>query len=155
MGQHKHIGDGEEDFGQYDNYVPGKMDYIVGASMFLPKLFIEQTGLMCEDYFLYFEELDWLKTGSKHGYTMAIVHNAVVYHKEGSSITGSNGKKSDKSIAEYFSITSRVRFIKKWYPYCLVTVMIGVIWALVKRLIKGKFSLVKKTSITVFKILFE
>src|ERR1700710_2636018 len=129
------------------------MDYIVGASVFLPKLFLDRIGLMCEEYFLYFEELDWMETGAKHGYSMAIVPGAIVYHKEGASIMGINDQK-DTSIAEYYSITSRVRFIKKWYPYCLVTVMVGVIFALIKRLIQGKFSLVKKASIGVARILF-
>ena len=153
LGKHTHIGEGEEDSGQYDDYKPGKTDYIVGASIFLPKLFIEQAGLMCEDYFLYFEELDWIKTGAKHGYAIALVPNAVVYHKAGASITGNNGKK-DLFTAEYYSITGRVRFIKKWYPYSLITVMIGVVFALVKRLLKGKFSLVKKTSVALTRILF-
>jgi GT2 family glycosyltransferase len=154
LGKHSHIGNGEEDLGQYDNYKPGKMDYIVGASVFLPKLFLEQAGIMCEDYFLYFEELDWMKTGFKYGYSMALVPNAIVYHKEGASIIGNNNNKKDLFIAEYYSLTSRVRFIKKWYPYCLITVMIGVIIALIKRVIQGKFSLVKKTSIAIIRILF-
>jgi len=153
LGRHTHIGDGEEDMGQYDNYKPGKMDYIVGASVFLPKLFVDRAGIMCEDYFLYFEELDWIKTGMKYGYSMAVVPNAIVYHKESASIIGNNNKKG-LSIAEYYSITNRVRFIKKWYPYCLVTVMMGVAFALIKRLIQGKFSLVKKASIGVTRILF-
>lgn len=36
------------------------MDYVVGASMFVRKTFIEEVGYMSEDYFLYFEELDWI-----------------------------------------------------------------------------------------------
>jgi GT2 family glycosyltransferase len=155
IGKHTHVGNGEEDFGQYDDYKPGEMDYPVGASVFLSKLFIEQAGLMCEDYFLYFEELDWVKTGNQYGFTMALVPDAVVYHKEGASIIGEDTiKKKDTSLAEYYSITNRVKFIKKWYPYCLLTVMMGVIAALIKRTFKGKFRLVGKTSITIFKILF-
>jgi GT2 family glycosyltransferase len=153
LGKHKHIGEGEEDSGQYDHYKPGKTDYIVGASLFLPIIFIEQAGMMCEDYFLYFEELDWIKTGMKHGYSIALVPDAVVYHKAGASITGSNGNK-DLFTAEYYSITSRVRFIKKWYPYCLPTVMMGVTFALIKRVIQGKFGLVKKATAGVTRILF-
>ncbi len=153
LGMHKHIGDGEKDYGQYDNYLPGKMNYIVGASIFLPFLFLKETGLMCEDYFLYFEELDWLNMGRTFGYSMGIVPNAIVYHKEGSSIIGSRTEKKDTSTAEYYSITNRVRFIKKWYPWCLITVMPGTIWALTKRIMQGKLRLVKKSSITIFKIL--
>ncbi|MDB5141150.1 MAG: hypothetical protein JWR12_3066 [Mucilaginibacter sp.] len=154
FGKHSHVGDGEKDYGQYDNYKFTKNDYLVGASIFLPILFIKKTGLMCEDYFLYFEELDWIKNGSRHGFEMALAPNAIVYHKEGSSIVTGIEKK-DKSIAAYYSIVSRVRFIKKWYPYRLITVMPGVFIALIKRLLKGKISLVKKTSITICKILLS
>jgi GT2 family glycosyltransferase len=35
------------------------MDYVVGASMLVSAKFITKVGLMAEDYFLYFEEIDW------------------------------------------------------------------------------------------------
>jgi hypothetical protein len=152
IGKHFHIGEGQKDFGQFDNYKPGKNNYVVGASIFLPQLFLEEVGLMCEGYFLYFEELDWMQAGIKNGYTMNIVPDSVVYHKEGSSIIKYKG--NDTSMAEYYSITNRVRFIKKWHPYCLITVLPGVVFALAKRILLGKFNLVKKTSVAVFKILF-
>jgi GT2 family glycosyltransferase len=130
------------------------MDYLVGASLFFPVLFIKEAGVMCEDYFLYFEELDWIKTAIKKGFKTTVVHDALVYHKEGSSIIGVEAGKRDTSIAEYYSITNRVKFIKKWYPGHLITIMPGVIWALTKRIFQGKFKLVKKSSIAIFKILF-
>jgi len=151
IGKHFHIGEGEKDLGQFDNYKPGKNNYIVGASIFLPGSFLEQTGLMCEDYFLYFEELDWMQAGAKKGYEMNIVPGSLVYHKEGSSIIKS--RNNDISLAEYYSIVNRVRFIKKWYPYCLITVLPGVIFALGKRALAGKFRLVKKAFVEIFKIL--
>jgi GT2 family glycosyltransferase len=154
IGRHSHVGDGEKDSGQFDNYKFAKTDYIVGASVFLPKSFVELAGLMCEDYFLYFEELDWFRNGFKNGFTMALAKNAIVYHKEGASIIGNADPERDTFMAEYYSITNRVRFIKKWYPYCLPTIMVGVFFALIKRILKGKFRLVKETSQTIFKLLF-
>jgi GT2 family glycosyltransferase len=153
LGKHRHIGDGAKDLGQFDNYQFGKHDYIVGASIFLPQLFLDEIGLMCEDYFLYFEELDWIKTAMKKGFNLALVPDAIVYHKEGASIAGDKNVKNT-AIAEYHSITNRVRFIKKWYPYNLITVMPGVFWALIKRTIQGKLGLVKKSSVGILKILF-
>ena len=154
LGMHKHVGDGEKDSGQFDDYTPGKSNYIVGASIFLPKLFLEQTGLMCEDYFLYFEELDWLNRARKYGFAMAIASKAIVYHKEGASIITTENNKRKLFTAEYYSIVSRVRYIKKWYPYCLITVIPGVIVALLKRIIQGKFTLVKKATGAIFNNLF-
>jgi len=34
-----------------------KIEYVIGASMLVSKDFIKDIGFMCEDYFLYFEEL--------------------------------------------------------------------------------------------------
>jgi GT2 family glycosyltransferase len=154
LGKHCHIGENEEDKGQHDHYKFGPMDYIVGASFFLPKLFLEQAGLMDEQYFLYFEEMDWIKNGALHGFTPALAPGAVVYHKEGASIINYNKTTRDTSVAEYYSITNRVRFIKKWEPLYLITVLPGIAWALVKRLLTGKFKLVRDISVSLFYILF-
>jgi GT2 family glycosyltransferase len=153
IGKHYHIGDGQKDLGQFDNYKLGRYDYIIGATIFLPKLFIKTAGLMCEDYFLYFEELDWMQMAHKYGFKITVAPNAIVYHKEGSSITVNNGKQRDTFNAEYYSITNRVKFIKKWYPFRLFTVLPGVAFAILKRLLKGKLKLVYKTSASIFKIL--
>jgi GT2 family glycosyltransferase len=65
----KHIGAFEKDKSQYDNEkVLKKIDYIIGASMFVSKDFLYDVGLMCEDYFLYYEELDWAIRGRRNGY---------------------------------------------------------------------------------------
>jgi len=36
------------------------MSYVVGASLLATAAFFDAVGAMCEDYFLYFEELDWV-----------------------------------------------------------------------------------------------
>jgi GT2 family glycosyltransferase len=54
-----HIGGNVTDTGQYDSHHVPSADYIVGASMFISKQFLLDVGNMQEDYFLYFEELDW------------------------------------------------------------------------------------------------
>jgi GT2 family glycosyltransferase len=155
LGKHTHIGRGETDQGQYDSYRPGTMDYIVGASIFLPFSFLEDVGLMCEDYFLYFEELDWMQSGRKHGYKIALVPDAIVYHREGTSIIGEKKNKQNIVTAEYYSIVNRVRFIRKWYPVSLFTVMAGVVFALVKRVFQGKIHLARRSAVTILGILFR
>jgi len=152
IGAHTHIGEGEIDNGQYDDFKFTADNYIVGASMFLPRLFLNRVGLMSEDYFLYYEELDWTITAQKAGFNFAVQPSAIVYHKEGASITNTQQNK-DTSVAEYYSITNRVRFINKFYKWCLPTVLLGVIFALLKRLLKGKFKLVNKSFKTIVQIL--
>jgi hypothetical protein len=89
IGTSQHVGEGAA-FPAEVMPMPGeKLDYIVGASMFVTRAFVDQAGLMYEDYFLYFEEIDWAcRLGAL---TVAYAPQSVVYHKEGASI-GMNRK---------------------------------------------------------------
>jgi GT2 family glycosyltransferase len=154
LGSTTHIGGHQTDLGQYDNFLFSDDNYIIGASMFLPLSFIKTVGLMEEDYFLYYEELDWTIRAKENGFKCKLQANAVVYHKEGSSIINNDlSKKKDTSLAEYYSIVNRVRFTKNWHKLCLPTVLAGVVFALIKRLFKGKIKLAKKVSIDLWHIL--
>ena len=130
----KHIGAYEYDKGQYDSPIP-TMDYVVGASMFVRKLFIESVGYMSEDYFLYFEELDWILRGKLCGWSIGYTPNAVVFHKEGGST-----KEKGKILSEFADICqlkSRIIFTKKFYPLCLISVLPACFITIILRLIKG------------------
>lgn len=132
----KHIGAYELDKGQYDNQIP-YMDYIIGASMFVRKSFIIDVGYMCEDYFLYFEELDWILRGREKGWNFSYIPSAVVFHKEGGST-----KITSKKISEFPDICqlrNRILFTKKFYPYCLCSVYLACFSTIVLRFIRGDF----------------
>ena len=53
----KHIGEGIGYNVPKDGFE--KIDYVVGASMLCSKDFLKEVGLLSEDFFLYFEEMDW------------------------------------------------------------------------------------------------
>jgi hypothetical protein len=133
----KHLGVFEEDRGQYDNEdVLDKIDYIIGASMLVSKDFIKEVGLMCEDYFLYFEEMDWTIRGKKKGYQLAYCWKSKVYHKEGGSIGSSLKGERKSEIADYYGLRNRIVFTKKFYPKYLWSVYLGfivVIWNRIRR----------------------
>ncbi|PTX14910.1 hypothetical protein C8N40_1097 [Pontibacter mucosus] len=116
-------------------------DYIVGASMFVSKDFIQQVGLMAEEYFLYFEELDWVKRGRKEGYDIDTCLNAIVYHKEGSSIGGGLKDNNNKSqLSDYYSIRNRLIFTKKFHSNYLLPVYISLIFVAVNRIRRKQFT---------------
>lgn len=152
LGSTYHIGEGEIDTGQYDNYTLGKDNYIIGASIFLQVAYLNKVGLMNEEYFLYYEELDWMQRGAKYGYKASIQPAAIIYHKEGVSIRDNNKK---NLLSDYYSIVNRLKFTRQWYPRCTFTVMLGIVYALLKRLAMGKFKFVFKTGAMVTKILFR
>ena len=81
------IGMGQKDSGQFDNKKM-KVDYVIGASMFFHKSLIRQIGLMPEEYFLYYEDIDWCITAQKAGFKNLTCTKSRVYHKQGISTGG-------------------------------------------------------------------
>ncbi len=144
IGSSKHIGGFEKDAGQYDNdKVKGKINYIIGASMFISKKFIEDVGLMCEDYFVYFEDLDWAVRGERKGWSIGYCWESRVYHKFGATIGSSENKKEKSEISDYYALKNRILFTKKFYPYCLFTVYAGFIAVIFNRIVRKQFKRLK------------
>lgn len=137
----KHIGQDADSSNSLNiNNILSQIDYVVGASMFVRKSFIEEVGYMDEDYFLYFEEIDWAIRGSGQ-YSLGYSDNSIVYHKEGASIGSSSNKKKKKSIlADYYGLRNRIKFTRKHYPLFLPTVAFGVILSIGKRLLQKDIS---------------
>lgn len=140
----KTIGILEKDIGQYDDerWV-NKIDYIIGASMFVDKDFIKDVGLMCEDYFLYFEELDWILRGKKRGWEIGYCWESIVYHKEGKSTGGNVLEKKSSELSYYYWMRNRILFTKKFYPQYLWLVYIGFLVSIFNKLRKLQFKKLK------------
>lgn len=112
-----------------------KIDYPAGAAMFLSIDVLQNIGILCEDYFLYYEELDWVKRASM-SYKTTYFKNCLVYHKGGVSI-GSNKK---SYIADKFSIVNRINFAKKHNKKYLIMVYLGAFLSIFKRVLSGQFT---------------
>jgi GT2 family glycosyltransferase len=82
--------------------------YIVGASMLVSTPFLQTVGLMCEDYFLYYEEIDWAFR-ARGKFKLAYCDESVVYHKEGGSI-GSSSTGEPSAISTRYLYRNRVLF---------------------------------------------
>jgi len=78
--------------------VEADLSYVMGAAMFVRREVFEQIGGMSEDYFLYFEELDWARRLAGR-FRQSVCLDAVVFHKEGVGIgTSSVSRPSDTSL---------------------------------------------------------
>lgn len=113
-----------------------KIDYVIGASVLVSKSFLENIGLMSQDYFLYFEELDWVER-AKGKYKIDCAVDSIVYHKEGAS-TGSSKNKTSK-LSDYYLIRNRILFTRKYYWYCLPTVYFGLVLAIINRIRRKQY----------------
>lgn len=98
---------------------PATLDYVVGASMFVRRSVFETIGLLSEDYFLYSEEIDWAIRLKRQmpSFVLGYAADSIVYHKEGAS-TGANDQqgKTYSYFADYYFITSRLKFSRKFFP---------------------------------------
>ncbi len=68
--------------------IEASMDYLLGASMLISARFVEVTGLMRDDYFLYGEEVEWCLRGKALGMRLGFAPTALVMHGQGGT-TGS------------------------------------------------------------------
>ena len=134
LGTNRHLGYLEpRDLPHSQEEVEAGMDYVIGASMLVSRSFLLEVGPMCEEYFLYFEELDWIYR-ARQRFALAYAAESVVYHKEGSSAgtTGAPEKKSKK--VDFFVIRSKLLFTRKFLPLALPTVYLGLLCTLVNRI---------------------
>lgn len=117
--------------------VERRMSYVVGASLFVSRPFLEQVGLMCEDYFLFFEEADWALR-ARGRFALAYAAASTVYHKVGRSI-GTSSLPSRKSYTcDYYSLRNRLFFTRRFYPHALPAIYASLAVALVVRVLCGK-----------------
>jgi len=103
------IGQFEIDRGQYDN-ITGPTGYGHGAAMMVRREAIEKAGTMAENFFLYFEEMDWCDRIRKAGYQIWVDTREVIFHKESVSVGRMSGLK------EYFMNRNRILFIRRNAP---------------------------------------
>ncbi|MBC3538111.1 glycosyltransferase family 2 protein [Rufibacter sediminis] len=142
----RHIDEGQKDSPSAYLENPNQ-DYVIGASLFVSRAFLDEVGVLSEDYFLYFEELDWVKRGQKLGYALGYVPESRVYHKEGTSIGSSSAGKKKSDLADYHGIRSKIIFFQKFYPekklHLYAVLLVSVFLRLGRFQLKRAFQILK------------
>jgi GT2 family glycosyltransferase len=120
------------------NRVEGWMNYVVGASLLVSRRFLLDVGLMCEDYFLFFEEADWaIRAKGRH--QLAYAPESIVYHKIGGSIGTSSNPKEKSAICDYYNVRNRLLFTRRFFPYALPAIYLAIVCTLMTRAFLGKW----------------
>ena len=147
------IGFGEEDHGQYDSASP--TPYSHGAAMLIKREAIEKVGLMPEDYFLYYEEIDWSMMFTRADYEIWYDPACTIYHKESQS-TG-----QDSPLRTYHLTRNRLLLVKrnwqgtyKYLAYCYLTCIV-VPRDIIKHTLNGRFDLIKAVCKGVWDFMFN
>jgi GT2 family glycosyltransferase len=93
--------------------VEAQTDYVVGASMLVTRAMLETVGAMCEDYFLYFEEIDWALR-ARGRFSIAYAPRSRVFHKVG----GSSRRTASRTSLRYL-YRNRLLLMSRFYPDAL------------------------------------
>lgn len=104
-GRNETIGKDETDNGQHNT--ARATPYAHGAAMMVKKEALSKAGVMPEQFFLYYEELDWCCRIRQAGFEIWYEPNAVIYHKESASV----GKLSPLKV--YYQNRNRLLFMKR------------------------------------------
>jgi GT2 family glycosyltransferase len=103
--RNKHVGNGQKNQEQFNQVK--QTFYAHGAAMMVPMKVINEVGMMCNQFFLYYEELDWCERIRAAGYSINVVPQAKIYHKE-SMTTGKNSP-----LKTYYLTRSRFLFVRR------------------------------------------
>lgn len=114
------------------------MNYVEGASMLVSQQFLDEIGLMSEDYFLYFEEADWA-IRAKGRFKLGYAPQSKVYHKVGRSIGTTSNPFVKSFTCDYYNIRNRIFFARRFHPVTLPTIYLVLMCAVLIRLVAGKF----------------
>ncbi len=120
-----------------------KLDYIYGASMFIRASAVNEVGLLNEDYFLFYEELDYTKRLQQQGYEIGWCKKSLVYHKGGASVGNrKNGNIQKAKQANYYENLSTFKYTARFYPQWLFLVIpIRIAFKALAFLVRGDFFL--------------
>jgi GT2 family glycosyltransferase len=113
-----------------------QFDYIPGANIVVSRAFLDSAGLMDESYFLYYEEVDW--AFRRGALSLTYAPGAIVEHHGGSAIGSPTlGKTQGTSFANYFNYRSRMRFMRRFYPWRLPVAYIYSVLKVVRLVMQG------------------
>ncbi len=104
-GRNRLIGEKEEDQGQFDS--GRKTAYAHGAAMIMRTADLAKVDPMPEDYFLYYEEMDWCERFKRAGLDIYYEPRSVIYHKESLS----TGQLSN--LKHFYLTRNRILFMKR------------------------------------------
>ena len=90
--------------------IVAQTDYVVGASMLVSQAFLTSVGLMCEDYFLYYEEIDWA-VRARGRFALAYAPQSRVFHKVGGS-----SRQTASRLSLRYLYRNRLVFLGRFFP---------------------------------------
>jgi len=100
-----HIGQREEDHGQYDKIYD--VDYVEGSAFMVKSSVLAKVGVFDENYFAYWEESDLCMRARKGGFRVIFVGHTSIWHKVSATLGTATHKRN------YYLLRNSLYFMKK------------------------------------------
>jgi GT2 family glycosyltransferase len=131
----KHFAENEISSQKYnDDEVSEQIDYVIGAATLFTKNALKKVGLMSEDYFLYYEELDYALRVKADGLSVNVVTDSVIYHKEGATT-----KTQVSDFSDFLQVKNRLVITNNFYRQYYPIVWLSFFGVLLNRVLRGQF----------------
>jgi GT2 family glycosyltransferase len=132
---------------------PFEVFFCEGASMFIRRKTLEEVGyLFDEDYFMYYEDVDFCWRVRKKGYKIFVVPSSVVYHVRCGTVSGSRIphyqvlfiRNKLRTLFRNYNIVNLIRYLPlaiiMEIPECLVWILLKKNYQVGLAVIKGVLS---------------
>jgi N-acetylglucosaminyl-diphospho-decaprenol L-rhamnosyltransferase len=90
----------------------GRIDAVSGACVLATRAFVEDVGLMAEDYFLYMEDLEWGRRRGKH--RIGFASKAVIRHIGGTTIGSAVAPEERSHLSIYLSARNGILYARRF-----------------------------------------
>lgn len=109
-----HTGMGERDGGQFDGIA--EVDYVSGCALLASRRAVETVGALDEDFYLYYEDVEWCYRARQAGFQILVVPQARVFHPD------TRFRDQDSPVVTYYAVRNSLLFVRKHrlgYPVLL------------------------------------
>ena len=125
-----------------ESQVERELAFVCGASMLVSAPFIREIGLMQEDYFLYYEEVDWAMRGLDH-FRLGFARQSHVFHK-----SGANSSKIMPLFTAGVFYRSRLRFVSRFLPDRMAAAKRTLFVEMLRHIARGRWGMARVVGLT-------
>ena len=132
-----------------DAYLPkaGELDWATGCCMLLSREAVTKAGLLHEQYFAYFEDVEWSLRIRKSGYKIQLEPSAKVYHEASASSKQKHDEGTLSPRVFFWHVRNQFYLIRKQgsllgYPYHLSRFLLWMGYFL----LRGRFKKLKSVA---------
>jgi GT2 family glycosyltransferase len=125
-----------------ESAVERELAFVCGASMLVSTPFIREIGLMQEDYFLYYEEVDWAMRGLDR-FRLGFARQSHVFHK-----SGANSSKIMPLFTAGVFYRSRLRFVKRFLPDRMAAAKRTLFVEMLRHIARGRWGMARVVGLT-------